>query len=121
MVERQITPADFHEFEAGLAARYARGLLGRGTEERHTAQTGRRCARVFADVCEVQSRRVEGGIRAREQYLRGGRDERAHHAAHTGWFGNDCEWNLRLGIRRRTRCARWISLEPGWTAHRLLA
>src|SRR3984957_2194570 len=121
MVERYIAFGDFDSLETGLARRYARGLLGGGTEERHAAQAGRRCAAIFADVCEIQSGWFESRVRACEQHLCGGNSERAYHADHARRFGNDCEWNLRLGIRGRTRCPRWISLEPGWTTYRLLA
>ena len=60
-------------------------------------------------------------IRAREQSLRGRRDDRRDHAAHDRWLAHDHQRHLRLGVRGRAQPPRWLSLEPGRNAHRVLA
>ncbi len=121
VLTRRVPGAAVCQHPEGLAAQHARRLLGDGSGAAESAQAGRRCGDLDADVRQVLARRRPRGLCAQEQPVsaepRGSED----HRAHQGWLGDTHQRHLRLGERGGTGTARRVPLESGWFAHRVLA
>src|ERR1700733_2713922 len=79
----------FHEYAASVAAKHARRLLDFRSLHKKSSKARRRRASVHTNVREIFSRWKQSRVRAREQYLRGGRCQRHDHADHPRWLGED--------------------------------
>ncbi len=121
MVERRPTAPPLHQHPKSVARQHPRRLLGARRCQRRAEENRRQGTRIVADVRQVLARRDARRLRAREQHLRRTPERRGDDRAHAGWIRDDDQRYVGLGVRRRTRPAGWLPLEPGRPPDRVLA